>query len=481
MFKLYNTLSRKVEEFKPINPPYVGIYTCGPTVYREVHIGNFRTYLMADFLRRTLKYNNYKVTHIKNITDVGHMRLAPTHHERIDPIIEEALKQGKTPLEISKYYTDQFLKDEKKLNIKSAAKYPKATEHVKEMIEIIKILLKKGLAYNADGTIYFDVKKFKNYGKLSGNTLNKMDNLQKAVRISLETDKKDSIDFALWKKAEKDRFMKWDSPWGEGFPGWHIECSAMSIKYLGNTFDPFDNPNVDSKLQSRTIDIHTGGEDLIFPHHEDEIAQSEGATGKKFVNYWMHGGYLLINNEKMSRSKGNIYTISGLEKKGFDALTFRYLAMMTHYKAKMNFTFEALEAAQVSYKRLIEEIANWNEPKIGCAEYEGRFLDAINDDLNMPKALSIMWEMVKSDYPTSAKAESIFRMDEVLALDLSKAKEKKKHIKVVVPDNIKILIEERESLRRQKSFTRADHLRNRIKKLGYLIKDTEKGIEVEKI
>src|SRR3989344_5202659 len=253
MLKIYNTLTRQIEDFKPINPSEVGIYTCGPTVYRDVHIGNFRTYLMADFLRRTLEYNRFRVTHIKNITDVGHMRrLGHDHnHGQLDPIIEEAIKKGKTPKEIASYYTEIFLKDEEKLNIEKANKYPKASEHVKEMIEIIKILLKKKLAYETEGTIYFDVKKFKNYGQLSGNTLDKMDNLLQAVRVSLETDKKESIDFALWKKAEEGRLMRWDSPWGEGFPGWHIECTAMSIKYLGDTFD-----------------IHTGGEDLIFPHHE---------------------------------------------------------------------------------------------------------------------------------------------------------------------------------------------------------------------
>lgn len=466
MLKLYNTLTRNIDDFKPINPPDVGIYTCGPTVYRDIHIGNFRTYLMADFLRRTLEHNGFRVIHIKNITDVGHMRRSGEshHHGPFDPIMEEARKIGKTPQQIADYYTGIFLEDEEKLNIEKAAKYPKASEHVKEMIEIIKILLKKKLAYETDGTIYFNVKKFKRYGQLSGNTLDKMDNLLKAVRVSLETDKKESIDFALWKQAEEGRLMKWDSPWGEGFPGWHIECTAMSIKYLGDT-----------------IDIHTGGEDLIFPHHEDEIAQSEGASGKRFVNYWLHGGYLLVNNEKMSRSKGNVYTISDLEKKGFDPLAFRYLTLMTHYRAKMNFTFGALEGAQIAYKRLIEEVSIWDKPRIGCAEFEERFLEAINNDLNMPEALSIVWEMVKSDYPTSAKAESIYKMDEVLGLDLGNAKQKKKKIRVVVPDAIKKLIAEREKLRRAKSFTKADHLRNKIKKLGYIIKDTKKGIEVEKI
>lgn len=465
MLRIYNTLSRKVEEFKPINPPHVGIYTCGPTVYRDIHIGNFRTYLMADFLRRTLEYNGFEVTHIKNITDVGHMRLTSTHHEHIDPIIEEALKQGKTPLEIAAYYTDLFLKDEKKLNIKPAHKYPRASEHVKEMILIIEILLKKGLAYETDETIYFDVKKFKDYGKLSGNTLDKMDHLLKAVRVSLETDKKDSIDFALWKKAEKDRVMKWDSPWGFGFPGWHIECSAMSTKYLGET-----------------IDIHTGGEDLIFPHHEDEIAQSEGASGHTFVNYWMHGGYLLVDNEKMSRSKGNVYTISDLEKKGFDALTFRYLTMMTHYKAKMNFTWEALQGAQTTLDRLRQEVAGWDDPKVGCAEYEQKFLDMINNDLNIPEAISLVWEMIKSDYPTSAKAESLLRFDQVLGLDLTEKKFSfAKATEDKIPDEIMKMIKEREKLRKQKRYHLADQMRNKIKKLGYMIWDKGNEVDIKKI
>ncbi|MEK7559537.1 MAG: class I tRNA ligase family protein, partial [Patescibacteria group bacterium] len=273
MLKIYNTLSRKIEDFTPIekdtdsagstgslqasSPQAVGIYTCGPTVYREVHIGNFRTYIGADILRRVLIYNGFRVVHIKNITDVGHLRRMSDNDEQIDPIVQEAIEKGKAPQEIARHFTDLYLKDEKKLNILPATFCPKASDHIKEMIAIIKILIEKGLAYevhsagsgsSTDGNVYFDVKKFKNYGKLSGNTLDKMENLLEAVRVSVETDKKDSADFALWKKAEDDRLMKWDSPWGEGFPGWHIECSAMSIKYLGDSFD-----------------IHTGGEDLIFP------------------------------------------------------------------------------------------------------------------------------------------------------------------------------------------------------------------------
>ncbi len=473
MLRIYNTLSRKIEDFKPIDPEKIGIYTCGPTVYREVHIGNFRTYIGGDILRRVLTYNGHRVVHVKNITDVGHMRnISGNHHssanspqaDQIDPIIEEAIKKGKTPQEIAEHFTKLYLSDEKKLNILPATVYPKATEHVKEMIEIIKVLLKKGFAYETNGTVYFDVKKFKSYGKLSGNTLDKMDNLLKAVRVSLETDKKDSIDFALWKKAEKDRFMKWESPWGEGFPGWHIECSAMSIKYLGDSFD-----------------IHTGGEDLIFPHHEDEIAQSEAATGQKFANYWAHGGYLLVDGEKMSRSKGNVYTILDLEKQGFDPLSFRYLTLTVHYKSKMNFTFKALEAAQTALNHLREIVSQYDVPKISrdgqrsSAEHEKRFLEAINDDLNIPKALSIVWEMVKSDFPTPDIAESLFKFDKILGLDLENAKSYIKKEKETVPEKIMELIAQRDELRKNKRYNLADQVRHKIEKLGYEIQDGEDG------
>ena len=467
MLKIYNTLTRKIENFKPIDPDKVGIYTCGPTVYRQVHIGNFRTYIGADILRRVLMYNDFRVIHIKNITDVGHMRNILSHHhqEQIDPIIEEAIKMGKTPQEIAGHFTKLYLGDEKKLNILPATVYPKATENVAEMIEIIKVLLSKGFAYQVNGTVYFDVKKFKNYGKLSGNTLDKMDNLLKAVRVSLETDKKDSVDFALWKKAEKDRLVSWDSPWGVGFPGWHIECSAMSIKYLGDT-----------------LDIHTGGEDLIFPHHEDEIAQSEAATGRKFANYWVHGGYLLVLGEKMSRSKGNVYTISDIENKKFDPLAFRYLSLTIHYKSKMNFTFKALEAAGTALNNLREIVLEYDSPKIGCAEYEERFLEAINDDLNIPKAMAVVWELVKSDYPTSARAESLFKFDKVLGLDLENAKEYLREEEEVVPQGVMELVSQRDELRKKKRYHLADQVRHKIKKLGYDIEDKKNGTtNVERI
>lgn len=465
MLKISNTLTRKIEDFKPIDPDKVGIYTCGPTVYREVHIGNFRTYIGADILRRVLIYNGFRVVHIKNITDVGHMRRTLDNDEQIDPIVQEAISKGKTPTEIAEHFTNLYMKDEKKLNILPATFCPKASDHIKEMIAIIEILLSKKLAYEADGNVYFDVKKFKNYGKLSGNTLDKMENLLEAVRVSVETDKKDSADFALWKKADEDRFMKWESPWGEGFPGWHIECSAMSIKYLGESFD-----------------FHTGGEDLIFPHHEDEIAQSEGATGVKFANYWVHGGYLLMNEEKMSRSKGNIYTISELEKslpadrQGYEPLAFRYLTLMTHYRNKMNFTFEALSGAQTALNNLREMVSSWKEAKGACEEYEEKFSEAINDDLNIPRALGIVWEMVKSDYSDKAKHASILKFDEVLGLDLENSKEYLKNKKEEkIPDEIKMLVEEREDLRKKKRYILADQWRHKIIKKGYSVEDRKGG------
>lgn len=462
MLKLYNTASRTVEDFNPIKPLHVGMYTCGPTVYRDVHVGNFRSYLTADILRRVLAYNGYRVNQVKNITDVGHMRTVGHghHREQIDPVIEEALRIGKTPMEIARHFTELFLQDEKKLNILPPEHYVKATEHIEEMISLIRILIDRGYAYETDGTVYFDVKKFKNYGRLSGNTLDKMDKLLKAVRVSVETDKKDSADFALWKKAEEGRAMAWDSPWGRGFPGWHIECSAMSMKYLGEE-----------------LDIHTGGEDNIFPHHEDEIAQSEAASGKQFVRYFIHTRFLLVDGQKMARSKGNVYTISDLEKRNFEALAFRYLTFMTHYRARMNFTWEALSGAQTALNRLREEIAQWGEPKIGCAEFEERFLQAINDDLNMPKALGILWELVKSDYPGSAKAETLFKFDKVLGLSLpGQAWERVKK----VPEEVMRLVKEREELRKKGRYHLSDQLRNKIKKMGYEIEDLDGKTKVSK-
>lgn len=451
--QLYNTFTRELEEFKPISGKKVTIYTCGPTVYRDVHIGNLRTYLTTDILRRVLKANEFEATSVMNITDVGHFRLSKDTNKVIDPIIEEANKLKITPLELSKTYTDKFLKDAKKINMLEADELPKASDHIEEMIEVIKILVDKGYAYEASGNIYFKVDKFKDYGKLSGNTLDKMDQLLEAVRVSVETDKKDSADFALWKKAE-DRVMTWDSPWGMGVPGWHIECSVMSMKYLGVS-----------------LDIHAGGEDLVFPHHEDEIAQSEALTGEKFVNTWVHTSFLSVDEEKMSRSRGNVFTLTDLIDKDFNPLAFRYLTFQTHYRAKMNFTWEGLDGASTALRKLYEIAGKLPEGEGYADKYEVEFLHVLNQDLNMPRALAIMWEMLRSDVDEAKKAAALRRMDEVLGLKLFENAEKMN----TIPDDVMELSNERLKLRHEGRFMLADQIRHKIEKMGYEVLDGKEG------
>lgn len=449
--QLYNTLSRQLEEFEPLAKPKVSIYTCGPTVYRDIHIGNLRTYLTTDILRRVLKAHEYKATSVMNITDVGHFRFSADKGQSIDPIVEEAQSLKMTPLELSKIYTDKFLKDTQRLNMLPADTLPKASEHIPEMIEVIQVLIDKGFAYETKGNVYFQVDKFKDYGKLSGNTLDKMDLLLEAVRVSVETDKNDSADFALW-KSQEDRVMAWDSPWGKGVPGWHIECSVMSMKYLG--------------IQ---LDIHMGGEDLIFPHHEDEIAQSEAFTDKRFVKYWLHTSFLLLNDGKMSRSKGNILTLSEIEEKGFSPLAFKYLTYQTHYRSKMNFTWEALEGAAVALKKLYEIASSLPNPAGVANKYEVEFLHALSQDLNMPRALAIVWEMLRSKESPEAKAAALLRMDEVLGFDIQRLSKELND----VPEYIKQMVAERNVLRNDKKFHLADQMRIKIEKMGYIIEDNK--------
>ena len=450
--QLYNTFSRELEEFAPINGKKVTLYTCGPTVYRDIHIGNLRTYMTTDILRRVLKANEYDVTAVMNITDVGHFRFSKDSNKVIDPVVAESQKMGITPLQLSKIYTDKFLTDAKKLNMLDADVLPKASEHIEEIIEVIKVLIDKGYAYVTGGNVYFKVDKFKDYGKLSGNTLDKMDQLLEAVRVSVETDKKDSADFALWKKAE-DRVMSWDSPWGMGVPGWHIECSVMSMKYLGVA-----------------LDIHAGGEDLVFPHHEDEIAQSEAFTGEKFVKYWVHTSFLSVEEEKMSRSRGNVFILSDVIDKGFNPLAFRYLTFQTHYRAKMNFTWEALDAAATALKKLYDLAGKLPEGEGYADKYEVEFLHVLNQDLNMPKALAIMWEMIRSNAPEENKAAALKRMDEVLGLKIFEISSKMNDI----PEEVITLSDERDRLRAEGRFMLADQLRHRIEGMGYELLDGKK-------
>jgi cysteinyl-tRNA synthetase len=442
--KLYNTLTRKKEIFKSIHKGKVGMYICGPTVYWYQHIGNLRSYIFADILRRVLEYNNYDVKEIMNVTDVGH--LTSDADEGEDKIEKAAKKQGKKAKDIANYYLKVFRDDFKKLNIKEPNKWTKATEYIKEQIELIKKLEKKGYTYKTNDGIYFDTSKLKNYGKLA-----KLDvkGLKKGLRVKFG-EKKNKTDFALWKFSEKpgSRQQEWKSPWGVGFPGWHIECSAMSMKYLGENFD-----------------IHTGGIDHIPVHHTNEIAQSEAATGKKFVNYWLHGNFLTHKGEKISKSKGKVYTISELEEKGFEALTYRYLVLTTHYRKPLNFTLENLTKAQESYERLLSTTLGLKDDKKINEKYLEEFKTAINDDLNMPEALQVLWKLVRDEKATG-KLKTIKKMDEVFGLDL---------LKPLGTSEIKKLAEEREKARKVKDWKKADKLREQIQKKRYEITDTEDG------
>ena len=446
MLKLYNTLSRKIEEFVPINPPNVGVYTCGPTVYDFMHIGNLRTFTFSDILHRALKASGCDVKIVQNITDID------------DKIIKRAKEKKISVEDLTSEFTKYFLGDILKLNILSASVQPKATEHIGKMIKFIEELIKKGLAYvEEDGSVYFDISQFPNYGKLS--QLDKRD-LKTGTRIlSDEYDKDNVQDFALWKTEEKGE-VGWNSPWGWGRPGWHIECSVMSQEYLGDSFD-----------------IHAGGIDLLFPHHENEIAQSEGKTGKKFVNYFVHGEHILVDGQKMSKSLKNFYTLKDLEEKGFDPIALRYLFLTAHYKDKLNFTWQSLEAAQNALNNLRQQIRDWDQPKIGCAEFEKKFMDAVSNNLNIPQAVAVMWDMVRSDNPTASKAKSLLEMDKILGLDLEKYLGKP----LEVPDGVMHLVRIREQARNTGDFNESDKLRKQIKKLGYEVEDTPSGPKVKTV
>ncbi|MBU2562314.1 MAG: cysteine--tRNA ligase [Nanoarchaeota archaeon] len=450
--KLYNTLTRKKEIFKPIKKGHVGIYGCGPTVYWHQHIGNLFRYIFEDLLVKTFEYNNYKVKHVLNVTDVGHLTSdADTGEDKIE---KAAKREGKSAQEIANYYLKLFINDFKKLNIKEPDIWCRATKHIEEQISLIKKLEKKGYTYRTSDGIYFDTSKFKDYGKLA--KLN-IKGLQAGKRINIK-EKKNKTDFALWKFSEEPgvRQQEWKSPWGVGFPGWHIECSAMSIKYLGETFD-----------------IHTGGEDHIPIHHTNEIAQSEAATGKKFVNYWMHSRWLLFKGEKMSKSKGGIFTLSELEEKGFESLSYRYMALTTHYRKQLNFSLELLEASKIAFQRLKNIISELKDDKKTNKKYLEEFREALNDDLNTPKALQILWKLVR-DENAKGKFRTIKEMDKIFGLDLLKKE------KVKISSEIKKLVDEREKARSKKEWEKADELRRKINKLGYFIEDTNKGVITRK-
>lgn len=443
--KLYNTLSRKKEIFKPIKKGQVGMYTCGPTVYWYQHIGNLRSYIFADILKRVLVYNGHKVKQVMNVTDVGH--LTSDSDEGEDKIEKAAKKEGKKAQDIADFYLKIFKQDFKKLNIIEPDIWCKATEHIKLQINMIKKLEKKGFTYKTNDGIYFNTSKLKDYGKL---VRLKIKDLKAGARIKIG-EKKNKTDFALWKFSGQPgkRQQEWKSPWGVGFPGWHIECSAMSSKYLGEQFD-----------------IHTGGEDLAPVHHTNEIAQSETAFGKKpWVRYWLHGAFLTFKGEKVSKSKGGLYSIEELGKKGFDPLAYRYLVLTAHYKSQLNFTIKNLENAQNSYERLKNNILGFKDDGKINGKYLKEFERTMNNDLDTPKALQVLWKLVK-DGKAEGKYQTIKKIDEVFGLDLFKLK---------IPEKIKKLRKLREKARKNKDWQKSDEIRNQINKEGYNISDNSDG------
>lgn len=453
--KLFNTLSREKEVFRPIDEKEVRIYTCGPTVYYFAHVGNLRSYLFMDNLRRVLKYNGYNLRHAMNITDVGHLESDADEGE--DKMAKAARREHKDPYEIAEFYMDRFLEDLRKLNVSMPEIICRATDNIKEMEEYVKKIIENGYAYETDDTIYFDTSKLDKYGILSKI---KIDEQKAGARVEFDNKKKNVTDFALWIKAPENHIMKWDTFWGKCYPGWHIECSAMGRKYLGEKFD-----------------IHTGGVDHIPIHHENEIAQSKGYSGKIPANWWMHCEFLLVDGGKMSKSLNNIYTLEDLKNKGFSPLDYKMFTFTSHYRNKLNFTWDSLESAKIALSRLKE---GYNRHAEGIedvvdsviADYENKFHEAINDDLNMPLAMSVVWEVVKNPIKSNKFAKLLDKFDEVLGLNLSHKEE------LELPKEIKDILEERKNARENKDWAKSDELRDKLLDLGYVVKDTKNGVEV---
>ena len=463
---LYNSLTRRREEFIPINPPQVGMYTCGITAYDYAHIGHGWKYTCDDLLRRTLTMLGYEVKHVQNVTDVGHLVSDADSGE--DKLEKGALKTGKTVWEVAEFFTDYFYSSMDKLNILRPNVICKATDHIPEQVALVQKLVEKGFAYDTPEAVYFEVAKFPDYGKLFGQNLEEK---KVAVREEVETGihKKNPADFALWFKRV-GRFAKhtmhWESPWGDGFPGWHIECSAMSMKYLGEQFD-----------------IHTGGEDHLPIHHPNEIAQAEAATDKKpFVKYWVHYAFLTVGGRKMSKSLGNFFTVDDVEKRGFNPLALRYLFLTAHYKKQLNFTWDSLAAAQVALYKLKNQVAGLKNQESRTAlsaeknekieGYRRAFKEAIGDDLNMPRALALVWEVIKSNVPAEDKYDLVLFFDEVLGLRLAEAPN------FVIPEDVKKLADARQIARKKGEFAKGDEIREELKKMGYTVVDTNEGVVV---
>jgi len=457
--RLFNSLSRAVEEVVPTEPGHVRMYTCGPTVYRYMHLGNLRTFMLADLIRRGLEFEGLRVTQVMNITDVGHMT-DESSPEAVDKMLLAMEDEGLEPLQIAEKYTVAALEDAAAVGIRQPDALPKATEHIPEMVELTKSLVDRGHAYVVDtGSVYFDVQSFPGYGKLSGNTLDKL----KPGHRDLESDprKRHHADFALWKSAGAGRVMKWLSPWGDGFPGWHVECSAMSMKYFGDRFD-----------------IHTGGTDLRFPHHEDEIAQSEGAVGHQVVSIWVHGGHLRLSGQKIAKSTGNVIRVPELIEQGYDPLSYRWLCFQTRYRSEMDFSWESMATADDHVKRLRKRMADWAPAGELTAVAEGfdrRFREAISDDLDMPKAVIVVNDAASSaDLSDGEKYALLASWDRVLGLDL----ERDAKAGWEPSDDVKGLVADRDAARADKDYARSDEIRDRLQEMGLEVMDTAEGTKV---
>ena len=456
----FNTLTRKKERFEPIREGSVGLYTCGPTVYNYAHIGNLRTYIFEDVLRRVLAYNGYRVRHVMNITDVGH--LAGDRDMGEDKLEAGARREGKSAWEIAAFYTEAFRSDMRKLNLLEPTVWCRATETLPEQIELIRTLEEKGYTYRTSDGIYFDTAKFTGYTKLSHQNLAA---LQEGARVEKNPGKRNATDFALWKFSPTGvkRQMEWESPWGVGFPGWHVECSAMSMKFLGDQ-----------------LDIHCGGTDHIDVHHTNEIAQSEAATGKPFFNYWMHGAFLIIaGGKKMAKSEGNFLTLdSSFTDRGIDPLVYRFAAFQTHYRKPMEYSPDAVEAAQNGLQHLRNQVRRLMDRCMGTVgrvdeSAKGRFLAQVNDDLNMPRAMAVVQELLKSGRDEADRLATVLDFDRVLGLDLDRVGEPQR-----LPEDIESLAEQRKAARAAKDWAESDRLRDEIQSRGYVVQDTPDGMKV---
>ena len=457
--KFYNTLSRTKEEFTPIDSKEIRMYSCGPTVYYFAHIGNLRAYLFMDNLRRVLKYNGYNLKHVMNITDVGH--LVSDADEGEDKMMKAAKRENKNPFEIAEFYMNAFLADIDKLNVDRPEIIARATEHIDVMEDYVKKIIDNGYTYQTEDTVYFDTAKLDKYGVLSNRNI---DDQKAGARVEFDQNKKNISDFALWIKAPENHIMKWDSFFGKSYPGWHLECSAMGYKYLGEHFD-----------------IHTGGVDHIPIHHENEIAQSKGFCGRIPANFWMHVEFLQINGGKMSKSLNNLYTLADLEEKGFEPLVCRMFNYTSNYRAQINFTFEAMEAAKVALGRLRDGYLRHSEGDADVSdeeikEYETRFLEAINDDLNMPVAMSVVWDVIKNPNKSKKLQNLLLKFDEVLGLNLKDYKKEEN----VLPEEIQNLVNERNEARANKNWAESDRIRDLLIEKGYTVKDSKEGTIVEK-